>query len=54
VLAADAEAGTPWGEGWCVQTEAISDERGPVYLELLAGSEGETERGLVLLRGIAG
>jgi hypothetical protein len=54
LLAAEAEAATPLGEGWCVQTEATSDERGIVYLELLAGSEGEAERGVALLRGIAG
>jgi hypothetical protein len=54
LLAAEAEAATPQGEEWCVQMEATSDERGIVYLELLTGSEGEAERGLALMRAIAG
>ena len=54
LLAAEVEGATPQGERWCVQMDATSDERGIVYLELLAGSEGEAERGLALLRAIAG
>lgn len=54
LLAAEAEAATPVGERWCVQIEAATNERGRVYLELAVGGEGEAERGLALLRGIAG
>jgi len=50
MLAAEAELATPAGEGWVVQTDATSDERGRIYLELADGNEQEAARGLELLR----
>ncbi len=50
MLAAETELATPAGESWVVQTDATSDERGRVYLELADGNEQEAARGLALLR----
>ena len=50
MLAAEAELATPAGESWVVQTDATSDERGRIYLELADGNEQEAARGLELLR----
>jgi hypothetical protein len=50
MLAAEAELVTPGGESWVVQTDATSDERGRIYLELADGNEQEAARGLELLR----
>ena len=49
-LAAEIELATPARESWVVQTEATSDERGRVYLELADGNEPEAARGLALLQ----
>ena len=53
LLAAQVELATPAGEGWVVQTEALYDGRGVVYLELVKGSDAEAKRGVALLRTIA-
>ncbi|NOU32103.1 MAG: hypothetical protein HOO96_29720 [Polyangiaceae bacterium] len=50
MLAAEAELATPAGESWVVQTDATSDQRGRIYLELADGNEQEAARGLELLR----
>jgi len=50
MLAAETELATPSGESWVVQTDASSDERGRVYIELANGDEQEAKRALELLR----
>jgi len=52
-LAAEIELATPARESWVVQTDATSDERGRVYLELANGDEAEAARGVALLGTIA-
>lgn len=52
-LAAKVELATEPGEGWIVQTEAFYDGHGRVYLELLHGTPGETERAMAVLRQVA-
>ncbi len=52
-LAAEIELATPVRESWVVQTDATSDERGRVYLELANGDEAEAARGVALLRTIS-
>ena len=52
-LAAEVELATPVNETWAVQIEAFFNDRGRVYLELVKADNGETERGLALLRRVA-
>lgn len=52
-LAAEIELATPASERWCVNTEDES-ESGRVYLELADARPAETERGMALLRKLAG
>ncbi len=54
LLAAEVELATPAGEAWIVQTDATSDERGRLYLELADASEPEAKRGLALLQRLCG
>lgn len=54
LLAAEVELATPAGEAWIIQTDATSDERGRLYLELADATEEEAKRGLALLRRIGG
>lgn len=54
LLAAEVELATPAGESWVVQTDATSDERGRLYLELADATPAEAKRGLKLLRRISG
>ena len=53
-LAAEVELATPVSETWVVEIEAFFDDRGRVHLELAKGDDSETERGLALLRRVAG
>ena len=53
-LAAEVELATPGEERWVVQSEPFHDSRGRVYLELEHGGQDETERGLTVLRSVAG
>jgi len=53
-LAAQVELATPAGERWIVQTEMQADDHGRVYLELATDHAEEANRGLALLRKIAG
>jgi hypothetical protein len=54
MLAAEVELATPAGEAWVVQTDATSDERGRLYLELADATGAEAKRGLALLQRIRG
>jgi hypothetical protein len=54
LLAAEVELATPAGEAWIIQTDATSDERGRLYLELADATEAEAKRGLALLQRIRG
>ncbi len=52
MLTAELELATPTHERWCVQTDATSDERGRVYLELSESTTDEAKRGIELMRQI--
>ena len=52
MLAAESELATPASEKWVVQTDATSDLRGRIYLELLDGDEQEAKRGVEFLHAI--
>ena len=53
-LAAEVERATPSQEKWVVEIDAFSDDRGQVSLELVNGDAAEEQRGLALLRQVAG
>jgi len=53
-LAAHVELATPDGERWLVQMEAFRANIGRVFLELATTSAEEADRGLALLRRVAG
>lgn len=52
--AARVEKATPGTESWVVEVDAGGDLTGRVYLELVDADEAETQRGLALLREVAG
>jgi Ser-tRNA(Ala) deacylase AlaX len=54
LLAAEVELATAAGEAWIIQTDATSDERGRLYLELAEATEAEAKRGLALLQQVRG
>jgi hypothetical protein len=45
---------TPERERWIVQTESFYDARGRVYLELADATPAEAERGMAMLKKLAG
>jgi hypothetical protein len=49
-LAAEVELATPEHERWVVETEALYEGRGRVYLELADGTPHEAERGMAMLK----
>ena len=53
-LASRVEKATPRTESWVVEVDAGGDLTGRVYLELVDADEAETQRGLALLREVAG
>lgn len=53
-LAAEVELATPSTERWIVQLSDHAETSGWVYLELGDGSQAEAERGMALLRRVAG
>jgi len=52
-LAAEVELATPSGENWIVTAED-HHENGRVYLELSGATAAEAERGMALLKALAG
>ena len=54
MLAGESELATPASEGWVVQTDATSDLRGRIYLELVDGNAEEAKRGVEFLRALCG
>ena len=48
------ELATPERERWIVQTESFYDARGRVYLELADATPAEAERGMAMLKKLAG
>jgi hypothetical protein len=53
-LAARVENATPRTESWVVEVDAGGDLSGRVYLDLVDADEAETQRGLAVLREVAG
>jgi hypothetical protein len=53
-LAAELELATPTTEHWIVQISDHAETSGWVYLELGDGSQAEAERGMALLKRVAG
>ena len=53
-LAAEVELATPERERWRVRIDTFDDHHGCVYLELLDGMAPEVERGMTVLRKVAG
>lgn len=53
VIAARIELATPVREGWVVETAALYDAGGRIWLELVKGDDAEAERGMALLRTLA-
>ena len=53
-LAAKVELATPAHERWVVETGSIDRDSGRVYLELVDATPAEAQRGLAMLKQIAG
>jgi hypothetical protein len=53
-LAAELELATPAKESWIVQLSDHAETSGWVYLELGDGTQAEAERGMALLKRVAG